>query len=295
MGAFVIAGGDLMFRGSCFEYAGTYSGDYNLTIMYVENSYNKFDTGGSYKPVTDTIPKVAEDLLYGLKHSENPLKFSIEIVNTDGAIPIEQMKKIKDWLFGQEGWKRLRLMDGDFQDYYLNCLLLPEEDIVDSLGYRGVRCTLQNISGFWYKDETISFNNTTSVQNVRVNTINDFPIFPLVEISLKSFADYGTLDFFNIQLINSNDKGGINLSGKMTEAEVKYTVNTKYGYYTTEGKRMGIITSPTHFVKPLRLLNGANIITVFAKSDSVEDKEKIFEYIENITYKFTTLHRIGGF
>ena len=39
-----------MFRGSCFEYAGTYSGDYNLTIMYVENSYNKFDTGGSYKP-----------------------------------------------------------------------------------------------------------------------------------------------------------------------------------------------------------------------------------------------------
>lgn len=95
MGAFVIAGGDLMFRGSCFEYAGTYSGDYNLTIMYVENSYNKFDTGGSYKPVTDTIPKVAEDLLYGLKHSENPLKFSIEIVNTDGAIPIEQMKKLR--------------------------------------------------------------------------------------------------------------------------------------------------------------------------------------------------------
>ena len=53
MGAFVIAGGDLMFRGSCFEYAGTYSGDYNLTIMYVENSYNKFDTGGSYKPITE--------------------------------------------------------------------------------------------------------------------------------------------------------------------------------------------------------------------------------------------------
>ena len=46
---------------------------------------------------------MAEDLLYGLKHSENPLKFSIEIVNTDSAIPIEQMKKIKDWLFGQDG------------------------------------------------------------------------------------------------------------------------------------------------------------------------------------------------
>lgn len=52
-------------------------------------------------PVTDTIPKVAEDLLYGLKHSENPLKFSIEIVNTDGAIPIEQMKKLRIGYLGK--------------------------------------------------------------------------------------------------------------------------------------------------------------------------------------------------
>lgn len=67
-------------------------------------------------------------MLYGLKHSENPLKFSIEIVNTDGAIPIEQMKKIKDWLFGQDGWKKFVLIN-ERQDYYLRTLLIPDEDI----------------------------------------------------------------------------------------------------------------------------------------------------------------------
>ena len=42
-----------MFRGCFFEYAGIYSGDYNLTMMYLENSSDKFDTGGAYEPITE--------------------------------------------------------------------------------------------------------------------------------------------------------------------------------------------------------------------------------------------------
>lgn len=49
-------------------------------------------------------------------------------MNTDGAIPIEQMKKIKDWLFGQDGWKKFVLIN-ERQDYYLRTLLIPDEDI----------------------------------------------------------------------------------------------------------------------------------------------------------------------
>ena len=66
-----------MFRGCFFEYAGIYSGDYNLTMMYLENSSDKFDTGGTYEPIMDSLPNSAESLLYGLKYSENPLEFSV--------------------------------------------------------------------------------------------------------------------------------------------------------------------------------------------------------------------------
>lgn len=147
-----------MFRDCYFEYAGVYSGDYNLTMTYVENSYDKFDSGGTYEPVTDVLPNSAESLLYGLKYSENPLEFSIEIVNIDDVISVEQMCTIKNWLFGQDGWKTLRIMDEDLRPYHLSCLFIPDEDIVDGSGYRGIRCTLKNVSPFWYGDEeTITF------------------------------------------------------------------------------------------------------------------------------------------
>lgn len=147
-----------MFRDCYFEYAGVYSGDYNLTMTYVENSYDKFDSGGTYEPVTDVLPNSAESLLYGLKYSENPLEFSIEIINIDDVISVEQMCTIKNWLFGQDGWKTLRLMDEDYRQYHLKCLFIPDEDIVDGSGYRGIRCTLKNVSPFWYGDEeTITF------------------------------------------------------------------------------------------------------------------------------------------
>ena len=45
-----------MFRDCYFEYAGQYSGDYNLVMMYVENSYDKFDSGGQYEVATDVLP-----------------------------------------------------------------------------------------------------------------------------------------------------------------------------------------------------------------------------------------------
>lgn len=148
-----------MFRGCYFEYAGRYSGDYNLITAYVENSYDKFDSGGSYEAVTDTIPHSAESLLYGLKYSEKPLEFSMEVINPDEAIPIEQMREIKSWLFGQDGWKKLVIKDEDLSKYHLMCLLIPEEDIVDATGYKGLRFTVKNLSPFWYgepKTKTIA-------------------------------------------------------------------------------------------------------------------------------------------
>ena len=86
-----------MFRGCFFEYAGVYSGDYNLTMMYVENSYDKFVTGGAYEPITENLPNSAESLLYGLNYSEKPLEFSVEIINEDVVVRSRRLENIKTY------------------------------------------------------------------------------------------------------------------------------------------------------------------------------------------------------
>lgn len=162
-----------MFRNCFFKYAERYSGDYNLKMVYIKNSYDKFDTGGSYEPTIENLPNSSESLLYGLKYAENPLEFSVEIINTDDAISVEQMSKIKSWLFGQDGWKTLQLMDKNFRPYHLKCLFIPDEDIVDCSGYRGIRCTLKNASPFWYgNEETITFTKDDLIKMAQKTNSN---------------------------------------------------------------------------------------------------------------------------
>lgn len=138
-----------MFRGCYFEYAGKSSNDYNLQLYYYNRSEDMLDTGGKYELKTDVLPKSTEQYLYGLNHSNTPIEFDIEIINPDREIPIDQMIEIKNWLFGQDGWKTFRTYD-ELQDYHLKCVLMPESDIIDGLGYRGFKCTLRNASPFWY-------------------------------------------------------------------------------------------------------------------------------------------------
>lgn len=138
-----------MFRECYFEYAGISSQPYNLIMSYVSNSNEDFDSGGKFDLKTDTLPRSHETLLYGKDYSAQPLSFEVEITNDEHSIPLKQMLKIKNWLFEQDGWKKLRLLD-ERRDYHLRCVFEPGEDIVDGTGYRGLRCTLTNISPFWY-------------------------------------------------------------------------------------------------------------------------------------------------
>lgn len=141
-----------MFRGCYFEYSGISSERYNLKLFYIENNNMNFNSGGNFELKTGTLPYSYERVYYGKDYSENPLEFDVEIINPDTQVTKEQMAEIKNWLFGQNGWKDLILTD-DTRNYHLKCIFEPSEDITDVVGYRGVRCKIRNISPFWYGDE----------------------------------------------------------------------------------------------------------------------------------------------
>ena len=155
-----------MFRDCYFEFAGKSSEDFNLMLYFIENDTSKFDSGGKFEIKKDSIPYSYEPFLYGKDYSENPLEFEVEIINPDENITFDEMLQIKNWLFGQDGWRDLVFLN-ETQHLHLKCILEPLDDITDIRGYTGVRCKIHNASPFWYGDEKeIEISNADLKANV---------------------------------------------------------------------------------------------------------------------------------
>jgi hypothetical protein len=288
-----------MFRDCYFEYAGVYSGDYNLVMEYVENSYDSFDSGGKYEATTSTLPATAESLLYGLKYSENPLEFSVEIINPDGAIPFEQMIEIKNWLFGQDGWKKLHLEDPDFNPYHLKCLLVPDQDITDASGYRGLRCTVKNISPFWYgervniefgKDDLLADESNVDKDGYFAFSVNidssANKIFPIISFNYSPPSSINTVKYnLKFSLINETNNSAICSVSTIAQRAVT-TVNTKYldGFIPIVGTDM--------YYDIFYLSAGTNNLKILCKTMGEDNTIQSFS---SINFSYEPAVRIGGF
>ena len=228
-----------MFRDCYFEYAGIYSGDYNLKLMYLDDTYNRRKTGGDYTTITDDN-NFTEQLLYGRKNT--PLTFDIEIINCDKDIPFEQMSEIRQWLFNQPSgqWNKFRIYDEDYEDIIFYCVLIPNEDACDSQGYRGIRCSVQCNSPFGYKEvATKSIAKTTSLQSDKkmMNLTIDCDIatqdtLPMVKIYTNKSTEY----IYNNRGIIINKTNGTsmivqNIQGNSTSNNIT-TVNCQSGVVT---------------------------------------------------------------
>lgn len=275
-----------MLRGCSFTFAGVDSRDFNLELYYVDTSYNRATTGGNFELISDKIPYFPETILYGLDYSANPLQFDIEILNPYETISQNEFCEIKEWLFGQDGWKPFTVEDEDYDGLYLNCLLTPDEDIIDASGYRGLKCTLTNISSFWYGDDKNIVLNKTDGSNTTINIQSHNPekIYPIIEFDVPS----GTR---KISISNVSN-------GETSMFEIDRTNTSKYPFAISSGtyvfdtkyctlKRNNSIVSMDGLktdVDLLYLLKGENTITVTGVNGA-----------SNPIVTYTPTYRVGGF
>lgn len=320
-----------MLRDCYFTYNGIYSGDYNLILAFVTDDNFEFKSGSEYEPTTATLPHNAQQLLYNLNYSDSPLEFTIEIISPEDNIPLETMVEIKNWLFGQDGWKRLTLHN-ETSDYYLNALFIPDSDITDARGYRGLRCKVQNDSGFWYQDNEVEFKGVASkpsntgqvltfesMIDIEGQPINN-KICPIIDLKIghnwtEHKTDY-TLVNYRIYIGNKLNKSLIAFDAKVdghNGKDAEYELDTKYGMVSMIEPNEktfhslappfiqynGVITDNLDYTSLFWLGNGKNQIYLYIKSADRQNAQhnyayEVFDTDKRLVLKYTTLHRLGG-
>ena len=294
-----------MFKASYFKYADIYSGKYNLIMAYVSRNQD-FITGAEYEPMIDSLPSRAESLLYGIKYSEKPLEFEVDIINPDEAIPMKQMMEIKDWLFGQDGWKKLYIKSPDYENIYLKCLFLPENDIRDSSGYRGVRCKVKNISGFWYgKDEVITYtkeqinaltNNGASlvdnkyvILHPEIKTQCKEKVFPILKFMAVT-ADFNNYSKFTMNVHNnkSDYESDFIMDISLANQGKEFEVDCEWAMCEMNGDYYELTSLNTDY-DFFYLEKGINDVAVNLKPNGVYAVPSYLSFI------YTPKLRVGGF
>lgn len=194
------------FFGYNFTFAGIPSETYNLGIV-------NFDTGMITSPAGNTVEIYKEEIFrrakpyfYGV--SPRPvLEFPITI-GTPDIIDGYTRSLIEKWLFGQQTYQKLQIVQGDIQNSYYNCFLTEQESYaIGNIKY-GFNCKVVCDSPYaWdypsslvktYSPSTIT---TESFNFYNLSTTNSY-LYPFISFTLNSI---GT----NITLINNTDNGRI--------------------------------------------------------------------------------------
>ena len=294
-----------LFKPCFFNYAGQYSGKYNLIMAYVNRNEN-FLSGADYEPMIDSIPSKAESILYGIKYAEKPLEFTVDIVNPDDNIPMNQMELIKEWLFGQDGWKKLRLKTAGYETIYLKCLLLPDSDIYDKGGYRGVKCKVKNISGFWYgNDEIITYTKEqiNTLTNNGSNLVDDKyvilqpeiktqckeKVFPILKFMAVT-ADFNNYSKFTMCVHNNKTdyESDFAMDIYLSNQGKEFEVDCEWAMCKMNGNYYELTSLNTNY-DFFYLEKGVNEIAVNLKPNGV------YAVPSYLSFVYTPKVRVGGF
>ena len=320
-----------MFRECFFEYAGQSSQPFNLALCYTGSITTEFDSGGKYDLKTDTLPRSHETFLYGKDYSAQPLSFEVDILNIYDHIPFDQLVRIKNWLYEQNGWKTLRIIDGR-RNYYLKCIFEPGEDIADGTGYKGLHCTIHNASPFWYGDQkeyTVSHSTLLSGA-VRLNRKNysvfelDFPqdesVGTIISPTVKAIIDKRSGSLSEVKDFELHTCGATSIADGQSQTDSQSYTSSEWIYPNTSellfditylgdvgsqsaidnviiDTKYGVVKSTNFPQQQINLkANTNNILPMF----SVETGKTICRIrygpmYDSLVFSYTPVYRVGAF
>lgn len=261
-----------MACGMPFIYNNTPSEIYNVSLVFLDESWTNRPSGSGVEFITDTIRRNPRTLYLDAQQSP-PLEFNIEVV-FDEPVDIFVFTQVKDWLGGELSFKELQICADNFSSFYFNCYIELTEDLIYAGGYRGMKATVHcDAPWAWqYEEENVyEYTNTSITHNIQFNNLSaDTELLrPILEITV---ADNG-----DVSIINRSNQN----------KETKFT-GLQAGEVITIDNLWGFITSSTG------LRRVSNFNKVFFKMIKGMNDITIGTNISKLVIRYQNAKRIGG-
>jgi len=200
--------------GSHFTFDSINSRDFGLIIASINVDLNSAQSGSGFEIQTASTGKNAEKLFLGVRQSA-VLEFSLEIVS-EKAIDLATVLRIKHWLFGAIGYKKLQIWAPWYEDFYFNCILKPSEDIKFGGEFYGFKCAVECNSPYAY---TFPLTTVWKFDDSRINSFqfNNFSadlegLRPKIEFTLSKSGTFFRIEnlttrkIFSMRNLQPNEK-----------------------------------------------------------------------------------------
>lgn len=121
-----------------FIFDGKPSEVFGLTIAFQEVDPYSAPSGSGLEQITDSINNSAEQYIFAEKQTP-VLEFPIEFFGD--KMDVFHQRSVKEWLFGQNGYKKLQICMDNYSTIYFNCKIKTDTDYIAGSPY-GLRCTI---------------------------------------------------------------------------------------------------------------------------------------------------------
>jgi hypothetical protein len=235
---------------------GIPSSTFNLVISSINDSgVIESPEGSGLNLITKKITRSPIEYLFGVEQTP-ALEFDLEITSQN-PISAEDRSTIGSWLLGQQGYKKLQILQDDFANIYFNCIAVSSSVVfVGRLAY-GWKIHLRCDSPWgWDYPKTItqSFSGSAIVnQSLSIvnPSANSYYTLPIVSFTTSSIGN-------SFSIINSND----------ANREFAFTGLLANETITTDNQKL-LITSSTGLTRVskfnlhwFRLLPNLNNLTI---------------------------------
>ena len=196
----------MSFYASYFIYDSNISYEYGLKISSATNSGIHETSGANVRLFTESLyhrPKV-----YLLGVQETPTLTIPITISVEDQLTASESSAISKWLFGQNDFKKLQIIQPDMSDLYYNCIFVNPKVIRVGNIIRGYRADIVCDSPFAWEfleqttyeypleeyliSDTITYNNLTDTE---------YYSYPIVEVKMNHFGDT-----FSLINLSDNDR-----------------------------------------------------------------------------------------
>ena len=261
----------MAFNGKNFIFDSIPSENYGIVITSTgETSQEPL---ADIQPTTTRIYRRNKSFLYGV--TPNPtLEFQIMFHSIDGYIDSVMFGLISQWLFGQQNYKKLQILQEDMSDVYFNCFLTKPEVIKYGNQIAGVKAVVVCDSPFAYTFDRTSTYTYVSPPSDTVLTFDNlshdsYYLFPIVEFTMGASGG-------NLSILSTEESRTFSFTGLAANEVI--TVNNDLQIITSSLALLRLSKFNKTF---MRFVPGRNILRVTGSIVSLK-----------FTYSFA--RKIGG-